>query len=245
MPVIVPGAVRTMALFEVFAREKRELSNKELAQLMELPESSMSDLLYTLHQLGYVTRTAKSRRWFPSSRLNELALPLSEDRTLVAAREIVEVLSGKTQETCFFGRFEAGAVHVLAVKEGSHALRFVLKAGERFSLHASALGKAILSLLPPEEMRQALRSKPLRKVTDRTVIDPDLLEREIDSYRESHIASAQGEGAEGVTAYAIAGLLGGQPVAFSLAGPSDRFTNNARQYKAALMELGEIVFAAA
>lgn len=242
MPVIVPGAVRTMALFEVFAREKRELSNKELARLMDLPESSMSDLVYTLHQLGYVTRTAKSRRYFPSPRLRELIFPVGDDKMLAAAQEVVDVLSGKTQETCFFGRYDSGAVHVLAVKEGSHALRFVLNAGERFALHASAMGKAILSLLPPEEARRELHSKPLRKVTSSTVIDPHQLESEIESYRESHIATVHGEGVDGVTAYGIAGMLDMQPVAFSLAGPADRFNDNAAQYKAALVEVAEKVF---
>ena len=62
MPTLVPAATRTMALFEVFAREKRELSNSELARLMDLPESSCSDLLHTMHEMGYLLRTARSRR---------------------------------------------------------------------------------------------------------------------------------------------------------------------------------------
>ena len=49
MPTLVPAAARTMTLLEVFAREKRELSNSDLARLMDLPESSCSDLLHTLH----------------------------------------------------------------------------------------------------------------------------------------------------------------------------------------------------
>lgn len=246
MPITVPAAARTMALFEIFAREKRELSNKELAHLLNLPESSTSDLLYTLHQLGYLMRTAKSRRYFPSSRLKTLITPTSEaDRMQSVAKEAVDVLSSKTLETCFFGHLETGAVHVLAVKEGSHALRYVLKAGERFALHASAMGKAILSLLPPEEVSRQLRSKPLRKVTSNTVVDPAKLEAEIQTYRDSHIAVVEGEGAEGVTAFAIAGMIGQEYASFSLAGPSDRFNANADRYRVALIEVAEIVFSCA
>ena len=48
---VVPAAARTMALFEIFAREKRELSKSEVARLLDLPESSTSDLLNTLFDL--------------------------------------------------------------------------------------------------------------------------------------------------------------------------------------------------
>src|SRR6218665_775807 len=57
----------------VFARtirpEKRELSNADLARLLDLPESSCSDLLPTLHELGYLLRTGRSRSFYPTARL--------------------------------------------------------------------------------------------------------------------------------------------------------------------------------
>ena len=61
MPTLVPAAARTMTLLEVFARERRELSNSDLSRLMDLPESSCSDLLHTLHELGYLLRTSRTR----------------------------------------------------------------------------------------------------------------------------------------------------------------------------------------
>ena len=73
MPTLVPAAARTMALLELFAREKRELSNSDLARLMDLPESSFSDLLHTLHELGYLLRTARSRCFYPTARLLAVA----------------------------------------------------------------------------------------------------------------------------------------------------------------------------
>src|SRR6218665_813729 len=73
MPIIVPAAARTMSLLELFAREKRELSNADLARLLDLPESSCSDLLHTLHELGYLLRTPRSRRFYPTARLLSVA----------------------------------------------------------------------------------------------------------------------------------------------------------------------------
>ena len=61
MPAFVPAAARTMLLFEAFARERRELSNAEIAKLLDMPETSCVDLLHTLLEAGYLMRTARSR----------------------------------------------------------------------------------------------------------------------------------------------------------------------------------------
>ncbi|MGN5477112.1 helix-turn-helix domain-containing protein [Cupriavidus basilensis] len=62
---MIPAASRAMAVFEVFAREKRELSNSDMARLLSLPESSTSDLLHTLHSLGYLMRTTRHAALLP------------------------------------------------------------------------------------------------------------------------------------------------------------------------------------
>src|SRR3546814_21131377 len=69
MPTLVSAAARALAVFETFAREKRELSNSELAKLLNLPDSSCLDLVYTLHHLGYLVRCKQTRRYYPSGRL--------------------------------------------------------------------------------------------------------------------------------------------------------------------------------
>jgi IclR family acetate operon transcriptional repressor len=233
-----------MTLFEVFAREKRELSNTDVARLLDVPESSASDLLFTLHQLGYLMRTARTRRFYPTARLATIAGSITEnDPVHLVAGEAVELLSSKTLETSFFGRLDNGAVRVLAVQQGSHALRYVLAVGDRIGLHASAMGKAILSMLPPDEMMAQLRAKPLKAATSKTVVDVDKLAQQIIAIRKSHIARVDSEGTDGVTAYAIAGMIGSEPVAFSCAGPTDRLTARRDEYLVALQDVAAIVFA--
>ena len=153
MPTIVPAAARTMTLLEVFAREKRELSNSDLARLMDLPESSCSDLLHTLHELGYLLRTARSRRFYPTARLLTVAKEISASDPLYAVgAEACELLRDRTGETGLCGRLENGVVKVIALSEGRHALRYMQHVGDKLALHVSALGKAILAAGTPEEV---------------------------------------------------------------------------------------------
>src|SRR3954462_5842906 len=109
MPTLVPAAARTMSLLEVFARERRELSNSDLARLMDLPEGSCSDLLHTLHELGYLMRTARSRRFYPTGRLLTIAKDMSGVHPLYAVTaEPCQLLPDKPGETGVCGRLEAG-----------------------------------------------------------------------------------------------------------------------------------------
>lgn len=231
MPAFVPASARTMAVFEVFAREKRELMVSDVARMLDLADSSCSDLLHTLTKVGYLVRTAKTRRFYPTGRLYETAVHISKNDPLyLAGREMAEMLSERTGESAFCGLLDNGAVKVLASTEGRHPLRYVLTAGERIALHASALGKSILGGLELEEMRRQVRLKPMRKVARCTITDPQELEQNVLSQRERGWYSVQEEGNDGVTSFALPVSLGSTQIAVSIAGPIDRMREKQDAY---------------
>lgn len=243
MPTLVPAASRTMAVLELFAREKRELSNSDLARLMDLPESSCSDLLHTLHELGYLLRTARTRRFYPTARLLAVAREISSSDPLYAvAAEAVELLRDRTGETSLVGRLEGGVVKVLAFTEGHHPLRYMQNVGDKLSLHVSALGKAILTLESPEEAARQLRLKPLRKVAQGTITDLAVLEAQVAKARDQGWIWVENEGGDGLSALAVAGYVGGEKLALSVAGPTDRLRQSREKLLEALLEVQGLVF---
>ncbi|WP_424811330.1 IclR family transcriptional regulator [Roseococcus sp. YIM B11640] len=243
MPTTVPAALRTLAIFEIFAREQRELSNAEVARLMGLPESSTSDLLHTLHEAGYLLRTPRTRRFYPTRRLSETARRASDKDPLASfAAEAISVLSERTGETALCGRPDGMRVQVVGMQPGRHPLRYMRDPGERLSMHGSALGKALLALMPAAEMRRLIRSRPLRALGPATITDPDALEADIDETRARGWSWVCDEAAEGVAAIAIAGLVGEEPLAISLAGPTGRIEASKPAYLAALEEIRPQLF---
>lgn len=245
MPNFVPASARTMALFDLFSREKRDLSNSDVARQLDLPESSCSDLLHTLHELGYLMRTARSRRFYPTGRLREVAQLISvNDPALRAGLEAADLVAEMTGETAFVGRLDTGAVKVVAVQQGKYPLRYVLSAGERIGLHTSAMGKALLGTLTSEEAAALLHLKPLRKVTTGTVTDPDLIAAEVAESRMRCWYQTRSEGGDGVDALAVSGYLGAESLAISLAGPPDRIEKNREAYLKALKEVALVTFTA-
>jgi DNA-binding IclR family transcriptional regulator len=243
MPTLVPAAARTMSLLEVFARERRELSNSDLARLMDLPESSCSDLLHTLHEMGYLLRTARSRRFYPTARLLTIAQDISKGDPLYAvASEACEMLRAKTGETGICGRLEGGVVKMLAFAEGTHPLRYVGNVGNKIALHVSALGKAELALGTSEEAARQLRLKPLKKIAAGTITDLDVLQAQVEQARQQGWMWVENEGADGLSALAVAGFVGDEPLAISIAGPTDRMRQHRDVCLQALKEVQALVF---
>lgn len=244
MPIQIPAASRAMAVFEVFAREKRELSNSEMAKLLAVADSSCSDLLHTLHSLGYLMRTTRTRRFYPTGRLIETARQIAENDPLTRlAQEAVRRLTDATNEGAFFGVLEQQAVRVAAVAQSRLPLRYILDVGERVALHASALGKALLGHLPEDEARARLEAVRRPAVTPSTVVDVDALMAQLARGREQGWYEAHDEGTAGVTALAMPAHLDERPVALSLAGPTERIEKHRESYLAALRDVRDSMLA--
>jgi DNA-binding IclR family transcriptional regulator len=242
----VPAAARTMALFEVFAREKRELAKSELARMLDLPESSCSDLLNTLHAIGYVARTATSKRYYPTGRLSTISTAIALNDPLGAfGAEASALLSQRTGETSTFGVLDGDGVKLLSVNEGTHRLRYVVAAGYRVSLHATSVGKALLGALDDAEVARLLRLKPLKSFTESTHTDPKEIEAELKRSRADGWYTATEEGGVGISSYAVSALLDSGPVALSVIGPTDRLLAQKDEYIEILRDVQKIVFSGA
>ncbi len=238
MPTLIPAATRTLAVFEIFAREKRALSNSDMARLLGVADSSCLDMLHTLHTLGYLMRTPRTRRFYPTARLFETAQQISQNDPLTAvAREAVEQLAEKTGESAFFGILDRHAVKVIAAQPSTKALRYVVEVGNRVSLNASALGKALLGLHSADEAAELIKDLSLRQVTDRTLADPKRLLADVAKGRERGWYEAVDEGGEGVSGLAMSGWIGDHPAGISLAGPSERMQRDQSVCLQALKEV--------
>ena len=110
----------------------------------------------------------------------------------------------------------------LAFAEGTHPLRYVSNVGNKIALHVSALGKAELALGTPEEAARQLRLKTLKQVAPGSITDLAVLERQVAEAREQGWSWVENEGFDGLAAMAVAGYVGDQPLAISVAGPTQR-----------------------
>ena len=148
---LVKSAIRTVALFNVFAEAGRPLSLGELAERMAAPKSSCYELLQTLIHLGYVIAIEEGRSYYPSNRLYEMAEQISRINPIKEKiQNELKALRNRTCETVFIGRLQGNNATYLEVFDGTHTIRYTARAGELKPVHACAVGKALLDSLEDE-----------------------------------------------------------------------------------------------
>ncbi|MDN3988865.1 IclR family transcriptional regulator [Zwartia vadi] len=230
MPQSLPTAERTLQVFEIYAKEKRPLSNSEMARLLGVADSSCSDLLHTLRLAGYLLRAPKTRLFHPTGRLFDIAQQINAaDPLQTFAAEALEILCRKSGESAMCGVLDGNNARVIAYQESPRALRYVLKPGTRIELHTTALGKALLGTLDDKSREMVLASLKMDPITIKSIQNKEELRSQLEKGRIDGYYSNFGEGNEAVGAVGIAGHVGGQLVAISIVGPLNRMEKNSSQ----------------
>lgn len=234
-PKLVKSAIRTLSLFAVFADAGRALSLGEVAERMEAPKSSCYELLQTLVHLGYIIALDGGRHYYPSRRLYELAEQINRFNPIKEKIETqLKQLRDRTGETVIIGRLQGNNVVYTEVFDGTHTIRFTARSGDLGALHASALGKALLSTLEPAALESLLDELAFEIFNERTLPDKEALHTNLAEGRESGIFTAIGEHSTDVMALAAPVKIQGYQLAISVAGPLSRVQENVDRYVTAL-----------
>lgn len=93
-------------------------------------------------------------------------------------------------------------------------------------MHASGFGKALLSHYPPERIDQMLKKHTLEQFTKKTIVEKDMLLKELDKIRTQGFSFDDEEKALGMRCIAapIMNFFGEAVAGISVSGPTHRMT---------------------
>jgi IclR family acetate operon transcriptional repressor len=216
----VKSAIRTLDILEFLVAQRRPMAARDLSVALAIPVSSLSYLLTTLVDRGYLARDG--RCYAPGPGLARLLPAATARHFLDRVGTVVEALRDQLNESvAFFVRreFEVEAV-VSAV--GTQALRYSFDIGRRAPLHIISAGKAILAALPDAELDCYFRDGTRAAFTANTLTDETALRADLALARSSGIARTCEEQTLGIAgigrAVVIDGeLMGAMSVAIPLA----------------------------
>jgi DNA-binding IclR family transcriptional regulator len=196
----------------------------ELAQELDLAQSTVYGYVNTLENQGYLTqedelyylgleflnkgghtRTRKSEYEFVIKKVNDLV-----NRTAERAQFIVE---------------ENGRGYYIHTATGENAVHVDARVGKKIHLHASSAGKALLAAFSETRVRQILEQWGTPSYTQQTLTGRDDLLAELSSIRERGYSISDQESIEGLRAIGVAIHPDDdkEPVgAISLSGPAHR-----------------------
>lgn len=214
---------RMTSILEAFDEDDAGLGISELAARAALPKSTVSRLVATLVRQRYLERDGK--RIHLGLRLFELGQLAEQPRELrVVALPVMAELRHKTGETVHLAIRDGNEMVCIAVIRGRSGAPPVTRTGGRLPIHATALGKAALAHSSAGEI-EAVVASGLEARTPRTIVDPDVLKRQLADIRRGAPAVEVSEFAADVccVAGAVVGPDGRSIAAMSVSGSADTF----------------------
>jgi IclR family KDG regulon transcriptional repressor len=221
----VKSAERALAIVE-FVADQGSVTFAEVLDGLSLPRSSVHGLLGTLVAAGWLERH-DDRRYVLGLRCWEVGQLYGGHRELVdLARPIMDEARTELGETVQLARLDGTDNVYIAISHSPHPMRLASSVGARLPSHATGIGKALLALLQPDELRRRLGSAPLMQMTARTITDVGQLLSAVDEARHRGYATDDSEYLEGCVCVAVPlgrdPRTGGSPVALSVTVPTSR-----------------------
>lgn len=226
-------------VFALFTPNRAEWGVSEVAEELSLPKSSAHALLSTLASIDLLKRTGNARY-----RLGWRILALSQTLMESAhfrreARRWMHELVAEFGETVHMATLQLGRVVYTDKIVGTRAVRVELTGvGEQGPAHCSAVGKVLLSDLPPEKVREIAHQYGLPALTPKTITDLVRLERELEQVRSQGYAYDRSELMPELCCVAAPILGYGTHViaAMSISVPAYRFDEYEKIYRRAIVE---------
>ncbi len=176
---------RAFDILELLSQEPRGIAVTELGRRLDLHMSTVHRLLSSLRDLGYVEKDILSGNYKLGLGFVELAsLYLNGLELKTEASPFLHQLTQATGQTTFLAIKDGAEVVYIDKAETFDSLRRYTIIGKRIPLHASSLGKAMLSGCSDEDIERIYPDQELTMLTKKTIPTFDALMAEIRRTRD-------------------------------------------------------------
>ncbi len=198
-----PSVKKAFQILDLVARRDNRLTISDLSRELGIGKSTVHGITQALEGIGAVVRDEKTRRYTLGMTLFELAHKVYARIDLKdLARPILEDLMRSTRQSVFLGIRSGDRVSIIDIIESVQDLKITAHIGARLPLLVGATGKVFMASLAEQEAAQLIRTLGLRRVTQRSITDPNRYLEEIRKARESGYALDDEEYMQGIRAVA-------------------------------------------
>ncbi|SNT74399.1 HTH-type transcriptional regulator BhcR [Paracoccus seriniphilus] len=201
------------------------LTLSEVAEEMGQSPSTVHRVLHTLAARRVAESDPATQTWHIGPATFRLGAAFMRRSGLgERARPFLRTLMEHTGETANLGIPEENSVLSLAQVETHESIRACFAPGTRLPLHASAMGKVLLTFGRPERLQQLIDTTGLARCTDKTLITRDALLEDMQRIRTRGFAFDDEERTRGMRCIAAPVLDhdGKLVAAISISGPTQR-----------------------
>jgi len=174
------GVVRkVLKILEVLHGNPSGLQLKDIARQTAINKSTAYRFLAHLQGEGYLYRD-EAGAYVIGPKLARMGSGMNfEEGLRKISRPVLQKLWTATGETVNLAILDGQQILYLAVIESSHTFRLASQVGARRPLYCTALGKAILSQLPDDEIDDLLKSVTYERFTPHTITQAGKLKKDL------------------------------------------------------------------
>ncbi|MBP1763434.1 MAG: hypothetical protein H6Q65_492 [Firmicutes bacterium] len=225
---IIQALVRAIDILNCF-EDAEELGVTEISNKIKLHKSTTFNIISTLEHCHYLEKNENTGKYRLGIELFRMGTKVRYDLRKIVVPFLEKLLS-EFKETANLVVRDGDYVIYLEKIESPHSMRISTAAGSRLPVNTTAVGKAILSGLPDEELDEIINGIPLVKFTEYTICDQTILLENIKKVRNSGYAEDFEELEIGLTCVAapIFNHTGKAFAAISISGPTSRMSEEIR-----------------
>lgn len=174
-PDFMTSLARGLHVIRAFAGVDRRLTIADVSRATGLTRAVVRRCLYTLRELGYAA--TDGRAYYLQPRILNLGYAyLSTAAVPIAAQPVLEEMSEMLGEATSVAVLDDGAVVYVARAATKRIMSVTLGVGSRLPAYCTALGRALLAYLTPEQLAAELAKVELVAHTKHTVTSRKKLE---------------------------------------------------------------------
>ena len=240
MTTRIKSSERTLALFEYYSREQRPLTIKELAEGLEMPQSSTSVLAQSLVELGYLEKDESLRTYYPTLRISLLGTWMRrQHRRAGQLPTLLSEVSKQTGESTILAMRNGIYSQYLIAHPGRTPSRARVESGMLYPLACCATGWCLLTLESKRNVDKIVRRTASEAKEDYWKHSAKSARENIIQTERRGYAFSNGETVPGLGAIAV--LLPSIPGAYAMAaGVGGRIQRIEQKKDRILDALGEL-----
>ena len=199
-----PTVKKAFQILDLVARRDKRLTISDLSRELGISKSTVQGIAQALEGIGAVVRDKKTKRYTLGITLFELAHTVYARIDLKdIAHQILEDLMRSTRQTVFLGIRSGDRVSIIDIVESTQDLKITAHIGARIPLLVGATGKVFMASLAEDEAAQMVRTVGLRRITERSITDPERYLEEVRKARDCGYALDDEEYMQGIRAVAV------------------------------------------
>ena len=235
----VRSVERAIAILQCFSSEE-DLRLNQICERVNLPKSTVHRLLSSLEQEHMIEQDLETGKYFLGCeviRLGQMAR-LSKAVSRIAHPEL-SIVANKSGQTCNLYIKQGYGRLCIDQVEGSQYIRRHSYMGALHPLHCGASGRVLLAYSSEEFQKDFFENAPIDQITEKTIIDRDVLKELCQKIKRDGYAASLGERDcfSGSVAVPIFSSSGQTVAAITISGHLSIFTEkNIEEFVAILKE---------